>query len=982
MDRKSNVKCGVLNIQSVTNHTVEIHELILEKGLDILALTETWLKGDQSEKAKINEFVPRTHKFYSVPRNVQGIERGGGVGLIVSKNFRVQNIEATPIVVSSFEYIDLKINCLNNKLRLLLIYRPPSWNKNVYLMEFNDYLDTLNEELYWTVMCGDFNIHVDNDRDNFANSFKECLESHSIKNWVSCPTAKSNHTLDLVISDINRKLVKNIVVEHLNPAHFHYLVLFDIDVRKKDGVFMKKNFRVKRNFNADTFIHESVRKIDNESSGECVCPGKIAKINECVSCYVTLFRKTFKENYDIMCPTIEKVIKVVEHAPWFSAEIREARKKRRCAELRWQRKKTDERHKEFVEARNYVTSLIRKTKRAYYNNKLKESENDSKALYGVMNEITGNKTEEILPDNDNKEELANDFADFFIQKIEIILSKMDASVEEPDEREFIEHTVLKDFQKITESDVKDIIKESKKSFNANDPFPINDVLESRNLNELLKLYANIINLSLSTGVFPASEKNGVIRPYYKGSGDPNSFKPYRPVTNLSFFSKVLEKTVKAQITLQLEAVSAIPSNQSAYRKYHSTESTVCSVMDDLLRAMDRGRLSLLLLLDLSAAFDTVDHSKLIKDLENCGIQGTVRDWFISYLSLRTFAVSIDNEFSSKRNLHRGVPQGSVLGPVLFNVYTAGLAEVLERHQLGYKQYADDTQIYLVIDSLPEDIVRIKRVTKDIKTWMTRKKLELNISKTKCMIIGTPRNLELNVDTDTIKISNDPDGEIELVKSVNNLGVLIDNNINLKMQINNVVKTANFHLRNICFIRKYLDKASTQKLVYNNVISRLDYCNSLYVNLPSNKLKQLQLVFNKAARIITGTSRRERITPVLMDLHWLPTKARIVFKICTMVYTVLKTNKPDYLKLKLEMYQNELTVETRESADCDRFNEPRCNLDLGTRAFSYIAPRLYNKLPNTVKQSNTIDIFKKRLKTHLFGTCYDYDNKVITDEFKL
>lgn len=102
----------------------------------------------------------------------------------------------------------------------------------------------------------------------------------------------------------------------------------------------------------------------------------------------------------------------------------------------------------------------------------------------------------------------------------------------------------------------------------------------------------------------------------------------------------------------------------------------------------------------------------------------------------------------------------------------------------------------------------------------------------------------------------------------------------------------------------------------------------------------------------------------------------------MVYTVLKTNKPDYLKLKLEMYQNELTVETRESADCDQLNEPRCSLDLGTRAFSYIVPRLYNKLPNTVKQSDTIDIFKKRLKTHLFGTCYDHDNKVITDEFKL
>ena len=308
--------------------------------------------------------------------------------------------------------------------------------------------------------------------------------------------------------------------------------------------------------------------------------------------------------------------------------------------------------------------------------------------------------------------------------------------------------------------------------------------------------------------------------------------------------------------------------------------------------------------------------------------------------------------------------------------------ILDRHDVQYKLYADDTQIYITLDYWPNDVLKVKSMMKDLKAWMSGRKLELNVKKTKCMLIGSPRNLARYSDIQKIQIDDNMNNEVELVKYVVNLGVILDEHLNMKQQINNVVKIANNHLRNIAFIRKYLDQSSTHKLVQSNVISRLDYCNSIYVNLPYVTLKKIQTVFNRAARLITGTPYRSHITPVLIDLHWLPVKARIEFKICVLTYKALMKNRPRYIYEKLTRYETGHIMNTRVAVDPERLLEPRCNLEMGARMFSYSAPRIYNKLPLYVRQASNIELFKKRLKTFLFGQCYDHNEKVITDGYKL
>ena len=435
--------------------------------------------------------------------------------------------------------------------------------------------------------------------------------------------------------------------------------------------------------------------------------------------------------------------------------------------------------------------------------------------------------------------------------------------------------------------------------------------------------------------------------------------------------------VQKQLKVHLEKINILPENQSAYRKGHSTETALVSVSNDLLKMLDNGRCGILILLDLSAAFDTVVHELLLEDLVSIGVDDDVLKWFESYLSNRSFSVSIGTTKSESRQLTRGVPQGSVLGPILFSIYTIELSWILKRYDVQFKFFADDTQFYFVVENMLSAMEKLNNIMAEVKLWMDKKKLKLNESKTECMLIGTRRTLSNFSDFRTLYINN---AEIEISKTVRNLGFVFDQQLTLRDQVQNVVKSGNYHLRNIAFIKRYLDENTLKTLVNNYVITRLDYCNSVYYNLPGCLLKRIQRIFNRAARLIMNKPPWERITPVLMKLHWLPIKARIEFKICVLTYLAQNTNRPKYLKDYLIPFGIATDVNIRHSTDKHRLFEPRANLALGTRAFEHSAPRLYNKLPLDIKDSCSVEVFKKKLKTHIFKKCFDLEEEVIREPY--
>ena len=263
--------------------------------------------------------------------------------------------------------------------------------------------------------------------------------------------------------------------------------------------------------------------------------------------------------------------------------------------------------------------------------------------------------------------------------------------------------------------------------------------------------------------------------------------------------------------------------------------------------------------------------------------------------------------------------------------------------------------------------------------MVKKRLKLNDDKTECILFGTENTLKNYEQFQHIMIGT---SNIKIVPVLQNLGVDIDSNLTMKNQISNTVEVCNHHLRNIAFIRKYLNEDTLKMLIHNHVISRLDYCNSFYYKIPNILLKKLQNIQNRAARLIKKIPLRERITPALIELHWLPMKARIMYKICLLTYKALKFGEPKYLDEYLVPFGLETSVAVRHANDRHRPFEPRTIRSSGERSFLYSSPRLYGKLPVVIKDSENINQFKKRLKTYLFGESYDMNQKTINEQYKV
>jgi hypothetical protein len=448
------------------------------------------------------------------------------------------------------------------------------------------------------------------------------------------------------------------------------------------------------------------------------------------------------------------------------------------------------------------------------------------------------------------------------------------------------------FRAVTEKEVYDIIMDSPTKSCILDPIPTS--LLKQCLAELLPVITAIINISLEHGVFPDQFKHAVVSPLIKKEGlDPNELKNYRPVSNLSFVSKILEKVVLQQLLMHLSDNKLQETHQSAYRKGHSVETAVLSVFQDLLSKMDQSLLSFTAFLDLSAAFDTLDHSILIQRLHTTfGIRGTVLKWLKSYVENRTQCVVIDGKLSKQNSLMYGVPQGSVLGPILFSLYAQPLSKVIERHHCQYHKYADDTE--LSKSEPPADFAQLEAdvqcCIRDVMSWMNSNKLKLNPDKTEVLIVGYAPELKSVESTST----NIGDCNVALKDVVKYLGVQIDKNLSLEHQVGAITRACYNEIRKIASIRQYLTRHAAATLMSALVISRLDYCNSVLAGIPQHQIDRLQRVQNNAARIVLRKRMRDHATPLLQELHWLPVKLRCQFKIATLAFRHFEGTLPKYL----------------------------------------------------------------------------------------
>ena len=324
---------------------------------------------------------------------------------------------------------------------------------------------------------------------------------------------------------------------------------------------------------------------------------------------------------------------------------------------------------------------------------------------------------------------------------------------------------------------------------------------------------------------------------------------YRPVSNLCFIAKILEKLILSQVSAYLISHNLYNTCQSAYRPGHNTETALLKVVNDMFLSLSKGNISVLALLHFFSAFDTIDYPILVHRLHtDFGFTDTVLQWSSSYLTDRTHYVSLSNHCSAFTHVHSGVPQCSVLGPILFTMYIKPLSAIIDSHSIIHHSFADDLQLQMSAppDRISELLHSMQSCISDVKAWASANMLKLNDNKTELMLVTSKRTKHLHYIPTSITIGN---AQIPFKQSVMNLGFTLDCHLNMNAHFSNIARTCYFELRRLASIRRFLTSTATATLVSAFVLSRIDYSSSLLIGSTHDVTSHLKRIQNYDARVI-------------------------------------------------------------------------------------------------------------------------------------
>ena len=834
-----------LNCRSVGNKFEELQNTIDIINPDIICMSETWFDNSVPP----NAHIPEGYNLIRKDRNENfqmkyKKNNGGGVAILYRTYLNITEKKSLNDDTEDILWAQVQ---MKNSFLLGVVYRPDysqmieDSEKECTLEKNIRKASEISNQIFIT---GDFNIDIRDPNDKFNSSLKDIYKPYGLKQQIKKSTR------------IDPKTGKGKIIDHIWTTP-------EIEVKSSGtfigisdhlGVFAKlpksfTNFEPKsmikfrdfKNYDKEKFATDFSQEL-SESNIEQLIQQK--KLNKATETLVDIINKVASTHAPIRFRRRKKRKKV----PWMTQELRDKINNKNKLIQDLYTTGNPSLQKRVKNEQNVITYLKRLLKTTYVRKQLKKAGKDPAKLYKVYNYLLGKLHFTETEPEGMTQEKANKCNKFFSTVGETLVKHPNTLENMPSSSKNQEQPTFQ-FQNDSVENVEKMINDlNEKTATGNDEINVKLIKDLKK--EISPILMKIINLGYEINDFPSIMKSAIIKPIYKKENK-NDIANYRPIAILPALSKIIERSAAKQLVCFFEENKKFTKSQHAYRKMHGTITCLAEIINNIYRAIDNKQHVAIVTLDLSKAFDCLNHQLLLKKLSNLGLEDPSISWMKAYLSNRTQITKFKNFTSSVESPKTGVPQGSILGPLLFICFTNDLPPTFN-NICSINAYADDTQLLVTANSTEELKEKIKLAIDRAQTWFENNYMKINTDKTKILIFNTSPSIkdikiEITFENQIIEISSEPFVEI--------LGIFIDPDLNWKKQIRRIKRNAMGKIRNLR--RIYFMLPLQQRInLYNAIVSpQFDYGDVLWGGCNQKEISSLQRIQNFAMKSILGKKKK-------------------------------------------------------------------------------------------------------------------------------
>jgi len=953
-----------LNIRSLNKNEAHLTSFLqlLNVKFDVIVLSEIWNYN--------LEFYHSLFQDYTFYYDTPSVSKVGGVGIFVHNSWNCDTVDDYKFenyhgveVENLWLEISKSAGKRTHKYIVGGVYRHPNSNVSLFNELLEKSLCKIKKTCIPSIIAGDINIDLSKYREHSSTTdYVDTLISNNFLPVIVMPTRITESSASVIDhmyyfegKNVKRELTVNTgnlwsdITDHL-PNYF----VISYKKPSKSLLSDRPSVRIYSNKNIHKF-RRLVQSIDWKIMYSC------NNVNDCYTFLDTNLQKCFNESFN----TVKLSRSRAKDKKWFTSNLKNCSKKKMCLYQKWLKTGSVEDEIEYKTYRTCYKKMLNEAEKNYYSSQFDLKSNSVKQIWRNLNAVasfTKQKSQVHIRkltkngiDITSPKQICNTLNEYFCNIGPTLAKNIHCST-----NDFMQYcfTTVKESMYCNPVSAEEIINVvSRFQDNKSPGFDnIGSKLLKNVLYDILQPLVYIYNLSFTTGLVPSKLKIAKVIPAYK-KGEKNNPGNYRPISLLSIFDKLLEKLMYNRIIAFLDKHNILYKFQYGFRRCHSTSLALIEMLDNVYTNLDTGNVTVAVYLDLQKAFDTVDHSILLYKLQMYGIRGIVLDWFQDYLTDRQQVVTIANNVSDLGSITCGVPQGSVLGPLLFLLYVNDIQNCAP--DCSIKLFADDTNIFVTGKSVKEAVDKANNSLLLLSNWFAVNKLSLSIDKTSYSIFGKNVNKNHN---HILRLCN---MDIKEVTCCKYLGIYVDNHLVWKNHIDYVYTKILKFVSIFYKLRENLNSRILQMIYFSFIYPQILYGIEIYANTNKSAIKRLMVLNNKVLRILQHQRIRVHNVELYRNYNTLPIPELHNYQLLILVHKFLYYNEklPPAFNNYFTLNYNVHNYNTRKS---NELHLQSLQTTVGKKIIKFKASQLWNQLPNEIKEIKSQNLFKSKLKNYLYS----------------